>query len=211
MKTNFIGNSPIQASRIAMGCMRMNDLDLKQAETVIQTALDAGINFFDHADIYGQGQSELIFGQAIKSLNVNREDIIVQSKCGIDTNEGTYNFSKEYILKAVSGILKRLQMDYIDILVLHRPDTLLDPQEINEAFKILREQNKVKYFGVSNQSPAQMAYLQSQLDFELITNQVQFSLMHTGMIDAGFNVNMEKTYPAEGIIEYARMHNQTLQ
>ena len=211
MKKIMLGNSKLEVSNIALGCMRMDSLNLDQAQAVIQTALDSGINFFDHADIYGKGQSEIIFGQAIRTLNIKREDIIVQSKCGIDNEHGTYNFSKEHILKSVDEILERLQMDYLDVLVLHRPDTLFDPIAVNEAFKILHDTKKVRHFGVSNQSPYQMALLQQYCEFDLLVNQVQFSLMHTGMIDAGMNVNMEKTYPAEGIIEYARMNQQTLQ
>lgn len=211
MKKINLGTSQVEVSNIALGCMRMNNLSDENAQTVIKTALEAGINFFDHADIYGKGESESIFGRAIKALNIPRESIIIQSKCGIDQENGTYNFSKAHILSSVDKILKRLQTDYLDVLVLHRPDSLFDPIEVNEAFHILYESKKVRHFGVSNQSPAQMKLLQKHCDFDLLVNQVQFSLMHTGMIDAGFNVNMEKTYPAEGIIEYARLQQQTLQ
>lgn len=211
MKKINLGTSQVEVSNIALGCMRMNNLSDEKAQTVIKTAIEAGINFFDHADIYGQGESEIIFGRAIKALNIPRESIIIQSKCGIDQKNGTYNFSKAHILSSVDKILERLQTDYLDVLVLHRPDSLFDPIEVNEAFHILYKSKKVRHFGVSNQLPAQMKLLQKYCDFDLLVNQVQFSLMHTGMIDAGFNVNMEKTYPAEGIIEYARLQQQTLQ
>lgn len=139
MKKIRIGESDVFASQIALGCMRMDKLSVDEAAEVIKAALDSGINFFDHADIYGQGKSEKIFAEALKQLAVPREDIFIQSKCGIDAKNACYNFSKDYILEAVDGILERLQSDYLDFLVLHRPDSWMDPKEVNEAFKILKE------------------------------------------------------------------------
>lgn len=207
-----IGQTGIQATRIALGCMRMSDLKGKQAEEVVGTALDLGINFFDHADIYGGGLSELRFLDAIKHLNVNRDKMIIQSKCGI--REGYFDFSKEYILSSVDGILERLGTEYLDFLILHRPDVLVEPEEVAEAFTKLRAEGKVKHFGVSNQNRFQMELLQSYLDEPLAVNQLQLSPAHTPMFDAGLNVNMLNKASIEhddGIVDYCRLKRVTIQ
>lgn len=207
-----IGQTGIQATRIALGCMRMSDLEGKQAEEVVGTALDLGINFFDHADIYGGGLSELRFRDAIKHLNVNRDKMIIQSKCGI--REGYFDFSKEYILSSVDGILERLGTEYLDFLILHRPDVLVEPEEVAEAFTKLRAEGKVKHFGVSNQNRFQMELLQSYLDEPLAVNQLQLSPEHTPMFDAGLNVNMLNKASIEhddGIVDYCRLKRVTIQ
>ncbi|HGA1114564.1 TPA: aldo/keto reductase family oxidoreductase [Streptococcus agalactiae] len=197
---------------MALGCMRMSDLKGKQAEEVVGTALDLGINFFDHADIYGGGLSELRFRDAIKHLNVNRDKMIIQSKCGI--REGYFDFSKEYILSSVDGILERLGTEYLDFLILHRPDVLVEPEEVAEAFTKLRAEGKVKHFGVSNQNRFQMELLQSYLDEPLAVNQLQLSPAHTPMFDAGLNVNMLNKASIEhddGIVDYCRLKRVTIQ
>lgn len=207
-----IGQTGIQATRIALGCMRMSDLKGKQAEEVVGTALDLGINFFDHADIYGGGLSELRFRDAIKHLNVNRDKMIIQSKCGI--REGYFDFSKEYILSSVDGILERLGTEYLDFLILHRPDVLVEPEEVAEAFTKLRAEGKVKHFGVSNQNRFQMELLQSYLDEPLAVNQLQLSPAYTPMFDAGLNVNMLNKASIEhddGIVDYCRLKRVTIQ
>ncbi|HEO5564868.1 TPA: aldo/keto reductase [Streptococcus agalactiae] len=207
-----IGQTGIQATRIVLGCMRMSDLEGKQAEEVVGTALDLGINFFDHADIYGGGLSELRFRDAIKHLNVNRDKMIIQSKCGI--REGYFDFSKEYILSSVDGILERLGTEYLDFLILHRPDVLVEPEEVAEAFTKLRAEGKVKHFGVSNQNRFQMELLQSYLDEPLAVNQLQLSPAHTPMFDAGLNVNMLNKASIEhddGIVDYCRLKRVTIQ
>ncbi|HEO2097348.1 TPA: aldo/keto reductase [Streptococcus agalactiae] len=207
-----IGQTGIQATRIALGCMRMSDLKGKQAEEVVGTALDLGINFFDHADIYGGGLSELRFRDAIKHLNVNRDKMTIQSKCGI--REGYFDFSKEYILSSVDGILERLGTEYLDFLILHRPDVLVEPEEVAEAFTKLRAEGKVKHFGVSNQNRFQMELLQSYLDEPLAVNQLQLSPAHTPMFDAGLNVNMLNKASIEhddGIVDYCRLKRVTIQ
>ncbi|HEO0314036.1 TPA: aldo/keto reductase [Streptococcus agalactiae] len=207
-----IGQTGIQATRIALGCMRMSDLKGKQAEEVVGTALDLGINFFDHADIYGGGLSELRFRDAIKHLNVNRDKMIIQSKCGI--REGYFDFSKEYILSSVDGILERLGTEYLDFLILHRPDVLVEPEEVAEAFTKLRAEGKVKHFGVSNRNRFQMELLQSYLDEPLAVNQLQLSPAHTPMFDAGLNVNMLNKASIEhddGIVDYCRLKRVTIQ
>lgn len=207
-----IGQTGIQATRIALGCMRMSDLKGKQAEEVVGTALDLGINFFDHADIYGGGLSELRFRDAIKHLNVNRDKMIIQSKCGI--REGYFDFSKEYILSSVDGILERLGTEYLDFLIIHRPDVLVEPEEVAEAFTKLRAEGKVKHFGVSNQNRFQMELLQSYLGEPLAVNQLQLSPAHTPMFDAGLNVNMLNKASIEhddGIVDYCRLKRVTIQ
>lgn len=209
-----LGSTDLEVSKVALGCMRMADKSVDQAAEVIQTALNSGINFFDHADMYGRGKSEEVFAAAVKKLGIAREDMIIQSKCGIDVENGTFNFSKDYILKSVDGILERLETDYIDVLLLHRPDALMEVAQINEAFKILLAEKKVRHFGVSNQSPIQMDLMRSGLEMPLVANQVQFSLKNTGLIDHGFNVNMtndEGIQRGAGILEYAQMNDQTIQ
>ncbi|HAA6356640.1 TPA_asm: aldo/keto reductase family oxidoreductase [Listeria monocytogenes] len=212
MKRITIGNSALTASEISLGCMRMADLSKEDANKVINTALENGIDFFDHADIYGGGKSEEVFADAIDMNATIREKMILQSKCGI--RQGFFDFSKEHIIASVEGSLKRLKTDYLDTLLLHRPDTLFEPEEVAAAFTELEKSGKVRHFGVSNQNPGQIELLKKYVDQELIANQLQFSIMHTGMIDTGFNVNMTIDPSLErdgGILEYSRLNNMTIQ
>lgn len=212
MKNINIGNGAVNASEISLGCMRISDLSKSDATRLINTALEEGINFFDHADIYGGGKSEEIFAEAIDMKPSVREKMIIQTKCGI--RQGFYDFSKEHILNSVDGSLKRLKTDYIDILLLHRPDTLMEPEEVAEAFSILQSSGKVRNFGVSNQNPMQIELLSRYLNQKLIINQLQFSIMHTGMIDSGINVNtkFDGAIDRDGsILEYCRLNNITIQ
>jgi len=148
MKKINLGNGVLPASEISLGCMRMAGLTAKDAELVVRTALEVGIDFFDHADIYGGGKSEEVFAKAIGMKASVRETVLLQSKCGI--RQGFFDFSKEHILSSVEGILKRLKTDYLDVLLLHRPDTLVEPEEVAEAFSLLHRTGKVRHFGVSN-------------------------------------------------------------
>lgn len=212
MKQIKLGNTQLLVPQVALGCMRMSSLSRKEASNVINTSLENGITFFDHADIYGGGQSEIIFGEAIKELGINREEIIIQSKCGI--RDGFYDFSKEHIINSVEGSLKRLNVDYLDVLALHRPDTLMEPEEISEAFDVLQNQGKVRHFGVSNQGPMQMELIQRELNQNLVVNQLQFGLKHGGMVAYGMNNNMENSagiYRDGGVLEYSRLNNVTIQ
>lgn len=207
-----IGQTGVKGSRIALGAMRMSALDVKEAEKVIATSVESGITFFDHADIYGGGESEMRFRDALKNLDVKREDLILQSKCGI--RKGFFDFSKEHILVSVDGILKRLGTDYLDFLALHRPDALWEPEEVAEAFTQLRSAGKVRHFGVSNQNRSQMEFLQSYLDQPLAVNQLQLSPVHAPMMSSGLEVNM--TTPGAndrdgGIIDYCRLNKVTIQ
>ena len=208
----ILGSSDLSVSRIGLGCMRMAALEPSDAARVLETALEKGINFFDHADIYGGGQSEVRFAQAVKELGLDREKLVIHSKCGI--RKGFFDFSKEHILDSVDGILSRMDIDYLDLLALHRPDALMEAEEVAEAFRALKESGKVRHFGVSNQNRYQMELLQSYLDEPLMVNQLQLSPAHTPMIDAGFHVNM-KDDPATmrdgGILEYCQLKSVTPQ
>lgn len=214
MKTQKIGLSTLETPNIVLGCMRMDAKTVEEAAIIIQTALDQGMNYFDHADIYGAGKSELIFAQALKKLDVKREDIILQSKVGIRPDKGMFDFSYEHIMNATNGILERLETDYLDVLLLHRPDGFMDPKETAKALIDLRDLNKVKNFGVSNFHPMQIELLQRYLPFPLIANQVQLSIMNTRLFDEGFNVNMHvdaSIVRTSGLLEYAQLKDITLQ
>ena len=214
MKNINIGNGKVQGSEIALGCMRMGALNKDEAEKVIKTSLEEGINFFDHADIYAGGKSEEIFSEAINLTSDLREKMILQTKCGIVPGK-MFDFSKEHIINSIDGSLKRLKTDYVDTLLLHRPDTLMEPEEVAEAFSKLKESGKVKHFGVSNQNPMQIELLNKYLgDNSIIINQLQFSIMHTGMIDSGINVNMKVANSIDkdgSILEYCRLKDITIQ
>ncbi|SJZ71273.1 Predicted oxidoreductase [Pilibacter termitis] len=212
MKKFNIGKSDLNASQIVLGCMRINDEEKNPVE-VIETAVECGINFFDHADIYGRGSCEEIFATALAQSSVKREDILLQTKCGIVPGVA-FDFSKEHIISAVEGSLKRLNTDYVDALLLHRPDALVEPDEVAAAFDELEKSGKVRYFGVSNQNPMQIELLKKSVQQPLIANQLQFGVMHTGMIDAGIHVNMKDngSFDHDGqILEYSRLHDMTIQ
>jgi len=215
MKKIIIGGSPLQASEIALGCMRMAGLTVTEAKKLISTAIDLGIDFFDHADVYGSGQSEEIFAQAIGMNPTIREKILLQSKCGIRKDGAVrYDFSKKYILESVDAILKRLKTDYLDVLLLHRPDTLVEPEEVAEAFDLLHSSGKVRHFGVSNQSPMLVELLGKYIKQHLIINQLQFSIAHTLMVDRQFNMNMNTPHAVSRdseILEYCRLKEITIQ
>ena len=212
MKNIILGTTDIKASSIGLGCMRIADMEKEDVNKLINIALEEGINFFDHADIYGKGRSEEIFSEAIGMNSSLREKMIIQSKCSI--RPGFYDYSKEHIISSVDGILKRLKTDYLDILLLHRPDTLMEPEEVSEAFEELFKAGKVREFGVSNHNPMQIELLNKYLKNKIMINQLQFSLMHTGIIDSGINVNMkvDPSIDRDGsILEYCRLKDITIQ
>lgn len=207
-----LGQTGLEVSRIGLGCMRMDSLSEQETAKVLETVVEQGINFFDHADIYGGGESEIRFAQGAKLAGLKREDMILQSKCGI--RKGYFDFSKDYILESVDGILKRLETDYLDVLALHRPDALMEAEEVAEAFHILKQAGKVRHFGVSNQNIYQMELLQSYLDQPLAINQLQLSPAHTPLIDAGLHVNMKDdaaTMRDGGLIDYCQLKKITIQ
>ncbi len=211
MKIINFGRSGLKVPAIALGCMRLTGLDEQGAKTYVRTALDNGANFFDHADIYGGGKCEELFGKAIKGIP--REELIIQSKCGIVPGK-RFDFSKEHILSSVDGILKRLDVDYLDALLLHRPDALMDPVEVAEAFSTLKAAGKVLHFGVSNQNPYQMALMQKYMPMPLVANQLQLSITNCTMISQGIEVNMGTPGAVGrdgGVLDYCRLNDITIQ
>lgn len=211
MKKIKFGPTEQEVPAVVLGCMRIRSAD--NAQEIIETSVDQGITFFDHADIYGEGLCEEIFGSALQKSTLNRNDLFIQSKCGIVPGK-MYDFSKEHIIESVEGSLARLQTDYLDALLLHRPDTLFEPEEVAEAFYLLEKQGKVKYFGVSNQNPGQINLLKSAVSQPLVINQLQFGIKHTEMIDQGLHVNMNDGFAIDrdgGILEYSRLNKMTIQ
>lgn len=212
MKTITLNNTNLSIPEIGMGCMRIVELENADAvKSWVDTALENGINFFDHADIYGKGRCEELFGKVLTpSL---REKIILQSKCSIRPGIA-FDFSKEHILNSVDGILKRLNTEYLDVLLLHRPDALMEPEEVADAFRILKENGKVRHFGVSNQTPMQMELLSRYCDEPLLINQLQLSIAHCPMINSGINANMYNDSGINrdgGVLEYCRLKDITIQ
>ncbi len=211
MKKIAFGQSEEEVSAVVLGMMRIHTA--KNPVEVLETAVEQGITFFDHADIYNDGESERIFGNAFKQTTIPREELFVQSKAGIVKGK-RYDFSKEHLLQSVDGILERLQTDYLDALLLHRPDTLMETDEIAEAFDTLETAGKVRHFGVSNFNPGQIELLKTAVKQPLQANQLQFSLMHTGMVDAGIHVNRTEKASIDhdgGLLEYSRLHKMTIQ
>ncbi|MGB7459804.1 MAG: aldo/keto reductase [Carnobacterium jeotgali] len=212
MKRLFLGKSELLVPNIGLGCMSMGKLSPEEASKVINNALDLEIDFFDLADIYGGGKAEETFGKVIEMDPSIRERMLIQSKAGI--RKGSYDFSKEHLLKSVDDILKRLQTDYLDVLLLHRPDALVEPEIVAEVFDELEKSGKVRNFGVSNHNPNQIELLKRYVKQPLIVNQMQFSVMHTGMVDAGINVNtkFDSGINRDGeILDYSRLEDITLQ
>lgn len=195
-----------KVSVIGLGCMRMDELNPTQVDRVVKTSIDAGINFFDHADIYGDGECEKLFSTVLKKNPDLRDNIFIQSKCAI--RNGLYDFSRDYILRSVDGILSRLGTDHLDCLLLHRPDALMDLDEVQQAFSRLHEEGKVLSFGVSNMNRFQMELLQSGVSFPIVADQIQMSLAHTPLIDEGINVNTMfegAVTRSSGTLEYCRL------
>ncbi|MCD7808783.1 MAG: aldo/keto reductase [Erysipelotrichaceae bacterium] len=202
----------MNVSAIALGCMRIASKSVDEVESLVLKALDLGINYFDHADIYGGGKSEVLFGEVLGKHPELREKMYIQSKCGICN--GYYDFSKEHIMASVDQSLERLHTSYLDVLLLHRPDTLMDPKEVAEAFDELYNSGKVKYFGVSNMNPMQIALIQKYTKHPLLFNQIQFNVVNAGIIDNGINVNMDNNRSIDhdgSVLEYCRLNDITIQ
>lgn len=213
MKKVKLGNTNLSVPAIAVGCMRLNSVETKEAARLIQNAVDKAANFFDHADIYGNGECEEIFAKALAMTDIKREDIYVQSKCGIVPGV-MYDLSKEHIIKSADNSLKRLGMEYLDVLVLHRPDALVEPQEVAEAFDELEKSGKVRHFGVSNMKPMQIELLKKSVKQPLIVNQLQLSAAHAGMITNGMEVNMMTNGAIDrdgSVLDYCRLKDMTIQ
>ena len=194
MKYYEIPHTNMRQSAVIQGCMRFKGMSSMEVERIVNLCLENGINSFDHADVYGtagmRGECEQLFGQVLKENPGLRDKVYIQSKCGICKSEQDYyDFSKEHILEAVDGILTRLQTEYLDVLLLHRPDTLMEPEEVADAFETLHKAGKVRYFGVSNMNPGQVELLDRAVDAPLVFNQLQLSIAHCPMIDTGLSVN----------------------
>lgn len=213
MRTMQLGKSELQVPVIAVGCFRINAFTPAQAEIFFRTAMESGANFFDHADAYSNGLCESLFADAVHMNSTVREKMILQTKCGVIGHE-EYDFSQKHILEAVDGSLKRLKTDYLDMLLLHRPDALVEPEEVAEAFDKLQQSGKVRNFGVSNQKPMQFQLLQKYVRQPLVANQLQLSIASANMISNGCNVNMlnDSAVDRDGsILDFCRLNEITIQ
>ena len=215
MRYITLGQDDKELSEIVLGMMRIEDKSVKEVEELVETALSVGINAFDLADIYGRGRCEELLGLVLKNRPDLREKMWIQSKCGIRIEEFTYfDFSKDYIIKSVDGILQRLKIDHLDSLLLHRPDALMEADQVAEAFDFLYKQGKVRDFGVSNQNPMMMELLKKDVKQPLAVNQLQLSAAFTPGFESGFHVNMEDSQAAMrdgSIFEYCQLHDVVIQ
>jgi len=216
VKTINVVNGPANASAIILGCMRMPALSVDQAEKMIQTAVELGVNFFDNATCYGEdGEAEKRFGDAFKQSGLKREDVIIQSKCGLRFERNEFDWTKENILTSVDESLSRMKLDYLDALLLHRPDLIFEPEQVAEAFDILAKNGKVRYFGVSNVPPMELELLKRYVKQPLVFNQVQFSLEQSQLIDQPLymnNLTTERSVDRDnGTIDYCRLNDITIQ
>lgn len=214
MKPVYVGKDrSLPVPPIAVGCMRIADMEKPRLQDHIAACLDLGLNFFDHADIYGGGECERCFGDAIREMGIRREALCLQSKCGIVPGV-MHDLSAEHILRSVEGSLSRLRTDHLDVLLLHRPDALCEPEEVAAAFDELERTGKVLHFGVSNFNPMQIELLKECVSQELLFNQLQLSLPVSGMIASGLEVNMmtDRAVNRDGyVLDYCRKHRITIQ
>ncbi|VPG63999.1 aldo/keto reductase family oxidoreductase [Streptococcus pneumoniae] len=215
MRYITLGQDDKELSEIVLGMMRIKDKSVKEVEELVETALSVGINAFDLADIYGRGRCEELLGLVLKNRPDLREKMWIQSKCGIRIEEFTYfDFSKDYIIKSVDDILQRLKIDHLDSLLLHRPDALMESDQVAEAFNLLYKQGKVRDFGVSNQNPMMMELLKKDVKQPLAVNQLQLSAAFTPGFESAFHVNMEDSQAAMrdgSIFEYCQLHDVVIQ
>ena len=215
MHTINMTNGPQNVVRMILGCMRMPNLSVQEAATMIQAAVDLGINYFDNATCYTQGVAETRFGDALKASGIHREDLLIQTKCGLCFERNEFDWTKKNILESVDDSLRRMQLDYLDVLLLHRPDVLYDPQEVAEAFDFLVESGKVRHFGVSNVPPMMLEVLRKYVRQPLIINQLQLSLEQSQLIDQSLYLNNLSTDRStdrdNGLLDYCRLHEITIQ
>lgn len=213
MKKIYLGTTDVEVSRLALGLMRSSLYEAKEMRVLLETAAELGINFVDHADIYAwKNVAEEVYGQVMKEAPGLRDQFVVQTKCGIC--RGYYDSSYEHIMESVDTSLKRMNLDVIDVLLLHRPDALMEPEEIAKAFDELQASGKVKHFGVSNMNPGQIENLKRYVKQEIAVDQVQMSIVHAPMIDAGIHVNMteERAVMRDGsLLDYAQCRQMTVQ
>ena len=215
MKKINVLNGPKNIPAIIQGCMRMTDLSVNDAERVIKNAVELGVNFFDHATCYGNGEAEVRFGEAFAQSGISRDEVILQSKCGICSERNEFDWTKENILSGVDDSLRRLKTDYLDVLLLHRPDLIFEPEEVAEAFDILEKNGKVRYFGVSNLMPMQLELLKKFVKQPLVFNQLQLSLEQSQLIDQSLYMNNKTTdfsLNRDGsTLDYCRLNDITIQ
>ena len=215
MQYQNIKNGPSEVSRIILGCMRMPSLSVQEAARQIEKAVEGGINFFDHATCYGRGEAEKRFGDALKETSIKREDLRIQSKCGLCFERNEFDWTKENILTSVDESLQRLKMDYLDALLLHRPDLIYDPEEVAEAFEALEKSGKVRFFGVSNVPMMQLKVLKKFVKQPLSINQLQLSITASQLIDQTLYVNDLTTDLSldrdNGLLDYCRLEDITIQ
>lgn len=202
-------------SRLILGCMRMPDLSVDKAAEMVKTSMDLGINFFDNATCYTDGVAEERFGEAWTKAGIARDRFILQTKCGLCFDRNEFDWRRETILSSVDDSLRRMKTDYLDILLLHRPDLLYEPEEVAAAFDALEKSGKVRHFGVSNVPPMMLEVLKHTVKQPLIINQLQLSLEQSQLIDAAFymnNLTTERSIDRDnGLLDYCRLHNITIQ
>lgn len=202
-------------SRLILGCMRMPDLPIDKAAEMVKTSMDLGINFFDNATCYTDGVAEERFGEAWTKAGIARDRFILQTKCGLCFDRNEFDWRRETILSSVDDSLRRMKTDYLDILLLHRPDLLYEPEEVAAAFDALEKSGKVRHFGVSNVPPMMLEVLKHTVKQPLIINQLQLSLEQSQLIDAAFymnNLTTERSIDRDnGLLDYCRLHNITIQ
>lgn len=215
METITIAHGPENASRMILGCMRMPDLSVQDAAEMLKTAVDLGINYFDNATCYTDGVAETRFGEALKASGLEREKLIVQTKCGLCFDRNEFDWTRENILESVDDSLRRMGLDYLDVLLLHRPDLLYDPEEVAEAFDFLESSGKVRHFGVSNVPPMMLELLRKYVRQPLVINQLQLSLEQSQLIDQAFYINNLSTDRSidrdNGLLDFCRLHDITIQ
>ncbi len=215
MKTIHVVNGPQNVPAIIQGCMRMPALSIEDATRVIRNACDLGVTFFDHATCYGKGEAEQRFGDAFPRTGLKREDVFLQSKVGLCFERNEFDWTKENILESVNDSLRRLSTDYLDAVLLHRPDVIFEPEEVAEAFQRLSDSGKVKYFGVSNLMPMQIELLKKYVRQPLVFNQVQLSLEQSQLIDQALYMNNKTTeYSVNrdgSLLDYCRLNDITIQ
>ena len=215
MKTFAVPHSDLTVSSIVLGLMRIAKMSDAEIRTLFDAAVEAGINMIDHADVYGGAPHvcEARFGDAVKLSAGDRSKVLIQTKAGI--RRGYFDFSSEHIIEAVEGSLKALQTEYIDVLLLHRPDTLVEPEDVAKAFDSLYSSGKVRHFGVSNQTPGQIELLKSAVKQPLLFNQVQLSIAHANLFAQGIAANMDGLAQSisrdVGLLDYSRLKGMTLQ
>ncbi len=215
MKTFKAPNADLTLSSVVLGLMRIAKMSDADIRALYDAAVEAGVTMIDHADIYGGAPHvcEARFGDAVQLSPADRERIMIQSKAGI--RKGFFDFSSEHIIAAVEGSLKALRTDYLDVLLLHRPDTLVEPDDVAKAFDQLHSSGKVRHFGVSNQTPGQIELLKSAVKQPLLFNQVQLSIAHANLFAQGVAVNMDGLDQSisrdVGLLDYSRLKGMTLQ